>query len=290
MSWDDVRVFLAIARTGQLQAAAKQLGMDRTTVGRRLATLESTLGARLFHRTRDGLTLTPAGERTVGLAERMESASTAITRELAPSRGVSGIVKLAMTDALAPFVVEAGLLSLLDEHPALSIEILAGNRRLDLVRGEADIALRVDPLRGADHKARSIARGRIGLYASADYLAAHGTPKTVKQLTGHRVLAPAGELAHLPEARWLAARTELAVAASSNSLPALVSAARVSRGLVPLVSFWGEREAGLVHVIDLPSIAPRTLWLVSSTAASERPACRVVLDRLARLFRDKARS
>ena len=288
MIWDDVRVFLAVARTGQLQAASKQLGMDRTTVGRRLAALESTLGLRLFHRTRDGLTLTPAGERTVASAERMESASTAITRELAPSRGVSGVVKLAMTDALAPFVVEAGLLSLLDEHPTLSIEILAGNRRLDLVRGEADLALRVDPLRGADLKARSIARGRIGLFASAGYLSAHGTPKTVRQLAGHRVLAPSGELVHLPEARWLAARPELVVAASSNSLPALVSAARVGRGLVPLVSFWGEREPGLAHVIDLPAVPPRTLWLVTSVAASERPACRVVLDRLARLFRDRS--
>lgn len=84
MIWDDVRVFLAIARSGQLQSAAKQLGMDRTTVGRRLAALESALGLRLFHRTRDGLTLTPAGERTVTSAERMESASTALTRELAP--------------------------------------------------------------------------------------------------------------------------------------------------------------------------------------------------------------
>lgn len=277
MNWDEVQVFLTVARAGQLQGAAWQLGVDRTTVGRRLLALEARLGTPLFHRGREGLTLTAAGDRAAARAARMEVEARALVAETTPPEAITGVVRLAVTDALAPFLVERGLLSVCDAHPGLRVELLAGNRRLDLAAGEADLALRVDPLRGANLRARCVSRSPVALFASGDYLTRRGTPKGPKQLRGHAVLVPAGVLSHLPEGRWLAAQPGVTVAFSSDNLPALVAAARGGRGVLPLNTAWGELEPGLVRLFDVPGLAPRALWLVSTAAAAKDPACKVVM-------------
>ena len=130
MNWDDVQIFLAVARSGQLQGAGEALGVDRTTVGRRLLALEQRLGSPLF--TRTGLQLTPAGQAAAVRAARMETEARALATETAPPTQITGLVRLAVTEALAPFLIEQGLLSISDRHPGLRLEVLAGNRRLDL--------------------------------------------------------------------------------------------------------------------------------------------------------------
>lgn len=287
MEWGALQVFTAVARTGTLQGASRALGVDRTTVGRRLTSLEATLGAPLFHRTRDGLLLTPAGQRALEHAGRMDDAAKALVSVASPESDVVGVVRVAVTEALAPFLIEQGLLALVERHPRLQLEVHGGNRRLDLATGEADLALRVDPLKGAALRARCISRSAVALYASRAYLGSR-VVKSAAQLDGHRVLLPGGELAGLPEGRWLAAQPGVIPALASNSLPALLAAARSGQGIVPLTSAWGDREPALVRLFDVPKLAPRALWLVSTEAGSKRPAVRAVTAALVEMFGKRA--
>jgi DNA-binding transcriptional LysR family regulator len=144
MDWDDVRLLLVLLDSGTLHDAGKRLGVDRSTVSRRLALLERHLGARLFVRTRDGLQPTAAAIRIRPFAETM-AAQTAGLEQAAQSadRAATGLVRLATTEAIATLLVERGLLSLREQQPGLALELLGGNRPVDLLRGEADLAVRV---------------------------------------------------------------------------------------------------------------------------------------------------
>lgn len=287
MNWDDLQIFLAVARAGQLQSAGRSLGRDRTTVGRRLLALERRLQVELFVRTREGLRLSPAGQLALAHAERMEREARAVVDQAAPPAEIAGTVRIAVTEALAPSLVERGVLELLERHPALRLELLAGNRRVDLAAGEADLAVRVDPIAGPQLKVRCLVRSAVALFASPRYLERHGRPASPRRLAGHALLLPGGELSHLPEGRWLAAQPGTRVALSSNSFPALVTAARAGAGVVALTGAWGEREEGLERLFDVPGLPPRALWLATTAAAARRPACRAVIDQLALAFRSR---
>jgi hypothetical protein len=185
--------------------------------------------------------------------------------------------------ALAPFLIEQGLLSLIERYPRLRLEVHGANRRLDLATGEADLALRLDPLKSAALRARCIIRSAVALYASRTSLGTR-TVRSAAQLKGHRVLLPAGELAGLPEGRWLAGQPGVNCAFASNSLPALIAAAQRGHGIVALTSAWGDRESALVRLFDVLKLPARALWLVSTQAGSKRPAVMVVATALSGIF------
>jgi len=189
---------------------------------------------------------------------------------------------VATSEAVASLLVQAGLLELTTEHPGLRLELLAGNRRVDLAGGEADLAVRLDPLSGASLKARCLNRSLLALYAAKAYLARRGAPAP-RGLSSHEALLPGGELARLPEARWLKAQG-VKVSFSSNSYPALVAAARAGLGLLALSEAWGAREPELLKQYELP-LPARCVWLVSLASATRLPAVRVVSARLAELLR-----
>ena len=285
LDWDDVRVLLAVMRARNLHEAAAQLRVDRSTISRRLAALEKTLGARLFGRTREGLRPTSAALRLRPHAETIEAEVLALRS--AAARGderLSGTVRVASTETMATLLVERGLLDVADAHPGLTVELLAGNRQLDVARGEADLAIRFAPLRQASLKVRCLARSKVGLFASPAYLQVRGLPRGVDALAGHDVLLPGGELAAMPEAKWLAARRGVRVALRSNCLPALMAAAVAGRGLIALALGFGDQHAGLQRVVVLEQLPARPVWLVTREGDGERAVVRVVADRIAAIF------
>lgn len=284
MEWDDVRVLLALLRAKNLNEAGARLGVDRSTISRRLGALEKALGARLFTRTREGLRPTAAVERLRPHAERMEVEAAALANAAVAREVVSGVVRVATTEALGPFLVAEGLLGVRDQHPDLVVEVLGGNRPVDLARGEAELAVRIAPLRDASLKARCVARLGIGLFASPAYVRARGLPRSAAALRGHDVLLPSGELGVLPEARWLAARPGVRVVFRSSSMPALVAAAVAGFGLAALSLPWGDREPGLERVMTLDDIPRRPVWVVTHAESAARAAVRVVADRVASIF------
>lgn len=285
MEWDDVRLFLALLDVRNLHDAGRRLGVDRSTVSRRLAGLERELGTQLFARTRDGLRPTAAAERVRRFAERMASDAADLEGAARTSDGpVIGIVRVATTEAIATLLIDRGLLSMAEQYPELRVELLGGNAPVDLLRGEADMAVRVSPLRHASLRARRVANLKIGLFASPSYIERRGRPDTPASLRGHDVILPGGELARLPEAVWLEARPEVRVMFRSNSLPALMAAAASGLGIVPVAAGWGDIDRRLVRLQLVDDVPSRTIWVVMTPGSTTRPAVRAVADRVARAF------
>jgi len=281
MDWDDIRVFLAVARAASLARGARDAGLDRSTASRRITGLEAALGAKVFLRTREGLKLSPAGERLVERAERMAAEARMLTAEAADAgSGAVGTVRLATTEALAVLPVEEGLLDLRERHPGIVLELLGGNRPVDFTRGEADLALRVAPVREANVQVRRLASFTPSLFAAEVYARRRGAPATEDELRGHDVLLPAGELAALPEARWLATRPGVRVVFQSSSMPALLAAAVAGAGVCVLNDAWGTRVPALRKLFPVAACEARPLWLATAPEAATRAAVRLVAERV----------
>ena len=277
MQWDDVRLVLALLRSPKLADASASLGLDASTLSRRVARLEADMQARLFTRTREGFKPTAAAERIRARAEAMEVEAAALLHALRAEEPASGTVRVATTEAFARLLVVEGLLEVRTRHPDLVIELLSDNRPVDLTRGEADLAIRLAALRQSSLRARCIGKTGVGLFASPGYVRAHKGRR-------HDVLVPAGELARLPEARWLASRKNQRVVLRSNSMPALIAAALAGHGVVPLALGWGDAEPGLVRIATLDHIEPRKVWLVTHDAAASRPAVVAVSKEIVAIF------
>ena len=283
MTSDELELVVAALRTQSLAAAAAALGVDRTTIGRRLDDLERRLREKLFVRTRGGLRPTEAALRLRAHAERILGELRALeTSALASDRSVRGRVRIATTEGLAGYLVRRGLLALADRHPELAIELLAGIRVVDLARGEAEVALRTRPTREDGVRVRKLTGMPVALFAAPAYVQRRGMPASEAALAGHDLLVPSGELAKLPEARLLESARGGRIVVRSNSLPALVDAASAGAGIVPIVEPWGE-VAQLVRVLALPAIPPRPLWLAVGPGQRERAPVRLVADEVARL-------
>lgn len=285
VDWDDVRVFGVLCREQSLARGARSLGLDKSTVSRRIVSLERALGSKLFVRTHEGLRLSREGEAARVYVERMAAELFAL--ESAASVGAeqaAGVVRVATTEAMAVRLVQGGILDLKAIHPGLEIELVSGNRVVDLARGEADLAVRVVPTKEEGLKARVIAKLGISLFASGAYLRARGLPRSVAQVAGHDVLLPSGELEKLPEARLLARVPSVRVVMRSSSMPAIVEAAARGHGICAITRAWGEATEGLEHVVSLASIPPRPVWLVAHPDVLERPAVRLVADAIANGF------
>ena len=188
-NWSDLRFFLELARTGTLAAAGRKLGVDNTTVGRRLTALERDLGSKLFARTPDGLVLTAAGEAIRTAGEEMEHAVLrGEQRALGADRKLSGQVRLATTEMLGEMVVLPALRSLHARHPQIRVDLVTGTGRLDVARREADVALRYARPESGDLVARRAGMVAFGVYASKTYLAAHGRPARASGFSGHDIV------------------------------------------------------------------------------------------------------
>jgi DNA-binding transcriptional LysR family regulator len=285
LRWDDLPLFLGLMRAPNLHEAARQLGLDKSTLSRRIAALERALGGKLFARTREGLRPTLLAARLAPRVERIAAEMNGLQGAVAVGEErPHGRVRLATTEGLATLLVEAGLLSLCEEHPEIELHLLAGNQPLDLGRDEADLALRLSVVREASLRVRCVARAAVGLFAAPDYLRRRGRPRAPSGLAGHDVVLPVGELARLPESRWLEKRRDLRVVLRSNSMPALIAAAVAGRGLVALGLGWGDRNPGLERVLVLEQVPRRPIWLVTSAREPPSAAVRLVADRIAALF------
>ena len=174
-NWDDLRVFLELARRGTLLGAAERLGIDAATVGRRVAALERALDTRLFDRSQRGYALTEAGRRLVDPAEAMEAAATGAADRLAgQTETLSGAVRIGAPGGIATTVVAPALAQIARDHPDLRLELVALPRVFSLSQREVDIAIALTPPAGGRLRTRRIADYRLHLYASEALIAEHG--------------------------------------------------------------------------------------------------------------------
>jgi len=201
-------------------------------VSRRLSALELTLGTRLFARSPEGLTATPAAEALVPAAERMADAMNEIERRSqCLGEGVEGVVRLTAPEAFAGFIVKR-LGELRDRHPALVVELTPSTRVLDIARGEADVAFRFTETTQPDVKVKKLLAIEGAMYAARAYLDRKGVPAPVEQLGGHDVVDYGPGLADVPGARWIAEHRDGAtVVFRGSSLLSVLDAACAGIGL-----------------------------------------------------------
>lgn len=177
MNWDDVRMFLAVARSGQILGAARRLQLNHATVARRLDQLEAALGARLLERSPNGCALTDAGVAFLDRAERMESEMDLARQAVASDRmDLSGTVRVGAPDGFGTDFLAPRLGSLLARHPRLRVQLVPVPRAFSLSRREADIAITVDRPDQGRLVAQKLIDYSLGLFASSAYIEAFGAP------------------------------------------------------------------------------------------------------------------
>lgn len=289
LRWDDVRIYLAIHRNGSLAAAARMLGIDQTTVARRLQAFEESLDARLFDRTSEGMSLTPAGESILDAAEGVEGNIHALERQVAGvDARVEGTVRVATSEAFAVGFLAPRLALIHQRHPAIVVELAGSQHFVALSRREADIAIRLRPSGLPPAQENVVCRKLLDLtwrlYASEDYLARHPSIEA-DDLAGHQLLDYDEESPQLPGLDWLRAhRASARVQLKGTSIVTLVALARAGLGLALLPDIFAGGTPRLVPVTG--SLATATGWLLVHADLQRVARVRAVIDSIAELARD----
>lgn len=296
--WDDLKALLAVARGGSTLAAAKALGVNQTTVGRRLESLEASLGLKLVERGQAGSRLTEAGRDLLLEAERVERATEGFAhRAKSHLRGLAGAVRVTCNETIANQIVTPALPEFRRQYPDITVELVLTDRQLDLAAGEADIAVRGGvQLSDSNLVARKLADFEFGLYCSRDYAARRGVPATVAELRDHALVVGDEALATMPALRWMLEQAPGAeIACRSNSLTNLMQAVRSGVGIGPMPCLTADTDPHLVQVHPAIPEAISSAWLLTTPGLKDVPRVRAFIDfivpyfhRLKRQFEQRA--
>jgi len=263
MNWDDVRIFLAVARAGQILGAARRLELNHATVSRRLAALEEALNTKLFRRLTTGSELTAAGERFLDFAERMEADMITARAEVAgEGDDISGTVRIGAPDGIGVAFLAPRLGALTAMHRDLKIQLVPVPRSFSLSRREADIAITVERPTEGRLVAGKLVDYTLGLFASRAYIEQAGMPRTVAELSGHRLVGYVSDLVASPSLDYAAEFSpDWDAGFSISSSLGQTEAVRAGAGIGMLHSFIARSMPELVPV---PAAKPirRAYWLV----------------------------
>jgi DNA-binding transcriptional LysR family regulator len=281
MDWDNVRVFLAVARAGQFVGAAKRLRLDHATVSRRIAALETALGARLFDRRTTGARLTSAGERFLAAAEEMESAFLHAQADISDvDVELTGVVRIGAPDGLSTYYLVGALRDFVERNPGVRIQLVPTPQLMPLARREVDIVIGLDKPEEGRFVARKLTDYSLGVYASAAYLDAHPPPADVDELARHRLIGYVEEYAFssaLDYVRELfgGAPTAFECASAVTQFEAL----RGGLGLGVVHEFIARRFTDLRRVLP-ERRATRSYWIVTHEDTRGLGRIRAVHDHL----------
>jgi len=279
LDWNQLRILLAIARHRSLSGAARELAVEHSTVGRRLAQLEQTLQARLFDRTPQGYVPTDTGEAVLVRARVIEEQALALEREVAgKDTRVSGTVRISALDACITDFILPALPMLHARHPDLQLIASSEIRVVDLARREADIAIRYERPREPNLVVRRLCDTASALYASRDYARAHGLLESAAAPEGHLFVGLAPEFSFASEEVWLQQHGGNArVAVRVTSQLALRAAVRAGAGIGILECYIGDSDPELVRAWP-ETILRDNWWLVVHKDLRQAARIRAVLD------------
>jgi len=286
--WDELQIVLAISRHGTLATAARALRVDPTTVGRRLEAFERKLGAKLFTRTREGLRPTRAGDAAIETAVRIEDDVLAFERR---TRGhdarLEGLVRITAGDGImlgiAPLVA-----AFRTRYPGVQLDLMAENRVIDLVRGEADIAIRIVKPTTSTLIAQKVATMGIALYARDDYVARGPRLDTLDDLAAHTLVGMAPPFDDGPEAQWLARHGVTRYGVRCNTISLALAVAASGAGIAILPHNLAATEPRLRRVVRDAQFQARDVWLVAHREVRNRAPIRATLAFLVEDFRRNA--
>lgn len=281
MDWNDLRYFLAVADHGSTLAAGRALRVSQTTVARRIAALEESLGLLLFEKRQAGYTLTPAGEELVDRARNVEAATEGFAEASAAlARDTSGVVRITTQEIFANTLLGPILRELHELHPDIVIEIDTRQELLDLGEGEADIGLRSTASeQPAGVVGRSICIDDWTLYCSRDYADRHGVPRTRDDLKKHAIIGGGGGKLWLHYEAWLRALgLEGQVAMHHATSTGLLSAIRSGFGIAVLPCIVADADPDLIQCVPPRDDHNRSLWLLTHERVRHTPRVRLVID------------
>ncbi len=260
MNWDDLKIFLCVARHRKLAAAARELKLDETTISRRLKRLEDTLGHRLFERLRSGHHLTQYGQALLATAEEIELQTAIIQAPQAPlSQSPSGTIRISVAEGFGVFVLSPCLGAFHKKYPQIEIDLVAGSGFLSLSRREADIAIGLSRPKSAHIISELLCKYDLHLYAHSDYLAQHEPIKSPIDLSGHLLIDYVDDLIYAEELRYFeTALPQLRPGLRSTSITAQRNLVKDGTGLAILPDFMTSDD--LVKVLPGSISLSRQFW------------------------------
>jgi DNA-binding transcriptional LysR family regulator len=279
LDWNDLRYFLAVARTGSTVAASKALGVNQSTVQRRLAILEEGVGCKLVERHPTGYQLSELGKDLVPCAASVEEAIATFERRLiAGNKGLTGTSRLTCPDALVNQLVKPLVDAFHAHFSGTRVDLIVTERILDLAKGEADIAIRGGEPRDDVLVGRKISDNPWAVYASHSYIEHQGRPEQPKDIDRHTIVAFGG-VAHLHLGQWLhSVAPHAKIVAHSETVIGALTAVKSGAGLAILPVQLGDPEKDLVRVIDPVPELMSQVWLLVHPDLRKTPRVRAFID------------
>ncbi|WP_245443617.1 LysR family transcriptional regulator [Pseudorhodoplanes sinuspersici] len=284
LDWDDLRVFLDVARTGNLSQTSRRLRIDHSTVSRRISQLEQALGSGVFERTRSGFKLNDLGKRLLPHAEAVESAMLKVRSEVnetAPE--AAGTVRLATMEGIASLYLAPRAILLRDAAPHITLELVTSPQMIYVNRREADLFISFFKPPGQGLVSEKIGSFRLGLYASQSYLDRKGCPADLADLADHDFITYVEDLIQVDTVRWLDEVIQNPrVVMHSSSMIAQRNAAIGGLGIVLLPRFSIHETTPLVPILHDKAFTTREIWTSVHQDLQFSPRIRTVIAFLTR--------
>jgi len=263
LKWDDLKIFLAVGRSGSLSSAGKTLKVDAATVGRRIIKLEEALKASLFMKSPSGYMLTDAGQRLLGHAERAEAAMRGAVEELAGhAGGLSGQIRLGAPDGSANFLLPQVCAAIVDENPDLEVQIVALPRVFNLSKREADMAIALSAPTAGRLSVQKLTDYHLHLAGSEEYFARHGEINSLEDLRGRRMVGYISDMIFDKELDYLSDFGVDHVTLASNSVSVQINWVRLGCGVGVVHDFAIPAFTGLRKVLVDQISIKRSFYLI----------------------------
>ncbi len=288
IGWELYRSYLSVLKEGSLSGAARAMGIAQPTVGRHIAALEKSLGVMLFTRSQLGLLPTEAARALEPFAQAMSSSAAALKRAAeGQGAGIKGTVRVTASEVMGVEVLPPILTQLQNEHPDLKVELVLTNRVQDLLKREADIAIRMTQPKQDLLIARRVGLVNLGLHAHKKYLRKRGTPKSLTDLAQHALIGFDEETPFVRAARkgfpiWQ--RDAFAVRTDSDM--AQLALIRAGSGIGICQVALAAREPKLVHLLPESWSLGLETWLTMHEDLRNNPRCKVTFDAVLRGLQD----
>ncbi|WP_163574128.1 LysR family transcriptional regulator [Halomonas faecis] len=287
LDWQDIHIFLEVARSQRLTDAARRLGLDHSTLSRRTRRFERQLNTQLFERSTHGYHLTEAGQQLLAHAEEMARHAFEASENLTDkNHQISGQIRLGVTEGFGTWVIAPLLSAFCERHPGITLDLLALPRVVNLSRHEADLAITVERPASPGLVISRLCDYRLRLYASHDYLARHGVPKDVAQLSHHRLIGYVDDLIFSEQLNYLDPLLDPAVvghpgphfAMRSTSVTTQHAACLHGAGLAVLPCFMATPTASLVNVLCGEVEVVRQFWITARQEQRQLARVRLLWD------------
>lgn len=279
MNWDDLKIFLDVARQPKLDDAAAHLHLDATTISRRIKRLEQALGLTLFERTRRGHALTPAGEKLAQQVEGMESLSFDILTESSAEQMAAGRIRLGVPEGLGSAIVAPALASFRQSHPKIDVDLIALSGFVSVPKRQADMSILLARPAAGRLKVRKLSEYTLRLYGTEDYLARKGAVTSREDLQAHTLIGYVDDLIYSAQLRYFDELLPgLTPHLCSPSIIAQMEMVAAGAGLGILPAFMAEKSPALISLLDTDITVSRTFWLATHEDVAELQRNRLMAD------------